>query len=461
MKTSPLLLSVAALAASASCTIGAPPGFSDGSSWSFPLVGSLEGGQVLAPVMIHDKGPYLFVIDPDAPVSVLDSAIANELELRSGVGPQLLDESDTQRTTMTAEVLKVSVGTLTVKSRVFLISDVGAYNTAGRQVRGVIGRDILADSLVYGFDRDRAMGYLATQKGFTAPTDAVVVSYELRKNRVPTGMKIVSRRLVDAKVNGKTFTLHVDLGEVPSQLREKKWGEAAVAPIAVQRTMTDEAGTHRDVTKGAIASLVELGAAQARDVLFVPYGDKRWDEIDFDGTLGLGFFSDYVVWNNFDDNAIYLAPRTKTDLTTERIARWGSDMLDSCAVPACTTAALLAPPEEPPPAPPADPTDPAAGAPAEPAVMKPAPVMPAILEVTRTESVADVALEVLLEARAQNGEPAGLPLVVATFPVGTTHVTQRLDDAYRDTTWKVIDASPFVRACPKEGACIYQLGAAK
>ncbi len=51
--------------------------------------------------------------------------------------------------------------------------------------------------------------------------------------------------------------------------------------------------------------------------------------------------------------------------------------------------------------------------------------------------------------------------MVATFPVGTTQVTQRLDDSYRNTIWKVRDVSPFVRACPKEGACIYQLGAAR
>lgn len=456
----------------AGCTLGAPPGFSSGDSWSFPLVGSLEGGQLVAPVKLHDQGPYLFIIDPDAPYSIVDGALANELDLRTAIGPQFLDESDTLRTTKTAEVLKIQLGTLTVKTRTFLLSDIGAYNTGGRQVRGVIGRDLLADSLVYGFDRDRAMGFLATQKGFQPPGDAVVVSYELRKNRVPSGIHVVSRRLVDATIGGKTFTLHADLGEVPSQLRTKHWASAGLATIAVKRAMTDEVGTRREIDQGGVAGQVALGAATARDVLFVPYADKRWDELDVDGTLGLGFFAGYTVWTNFDDSVMYLAPRTDADLTAERISRWGSDVLAGCKDPACTRAALLEPEPapadalpEPPPAPPASPDGtPAAGAPAAPAgavATRPAPTMPAILQVERDAAVADVAFEVVLEARAQNGTPAGLPLVVATFPAGTTQVTQKLDDAYRATVWKVVDVSPFPRACPKDGACVYQLGAAK
>ncbi len=343
-----LLTAALALALAAplgSCTIGAPPGFSSGDSWSFPLAGALEGGQLLAPVIIHDKGPYLFVIDPDAPHSILDGALASELELRTAIGPKFLDETDTQRTSKTAEVLRIKLGTLTVKTRTFFLSNIGAYNTGGRQVRGVIGRDILADSLVFGFDRDRSMGYLATQKGFQVPPDAVAISYELRRNRVPTGIHIISRRMVNATIGGATFKLHVDLGDVPSQLREQKWAAAQLAPIAVQRTLTDEVGTRREVDRGAVASSVQLGAATARDVLFIPYGDKRWDEIHIDGTLGLGFFAGYTVWTNFDDNVMSLVPRATADLTTERVGRWGSAALSACADPACSRAALLAPEE--------------------------------------------------------------------------------------------------------------------
>ncbi|MCA9677309.1 MAG: aspartyl protease family protein [Kofleriaceae bacterium] len=467
------ILAVAAAAASTSCTIGAPPGFSSGDSWSFPLVGALEGGQLLAPVVIQGQGPYLFLIDPDAPVSILDGALANELDLHTAIGPTLVDETDTLRTTKTAEVLRIQLGNLTVKNRVFMMSDVGTYNVAGRQVRGVIGRDVLADSLVFGFDRDRGMGYVATQQGFTPGAGATRLGYELRKIRIESGIRPVSRRLVHARVGGADVVLHVDLGEIPSQLREKKWSAAGLAPIAVTRALVDEAGTRREVDHGAVASDVAVDGVAARDVLFVPFADKRWDETDYDGTLGLGFFADDTVWINFDKNALYVEPRSTEDLTRARIDRWGAAALSACTDPACTRAEMLVPepqPPEPPAggtvdAPPADPTG--ADAAAKPVPPPPPPPPPSkrgappLLHVERDASVADVAFEVLLEARAASGAPAGLPLIVAEFPPGTTQVTQKVDAPYVGTTFKVLDVSPFVRTCPHEGACVYQLSAAK
>src|SRR4051812_1080712 len=37
----------------AGCTVGAPPGFSGGDRWTFPLVGPLEDGLLVTPVSVH------------------------------------------------------------------------------------------------------------------------------------------------------------------------------------------------------------------------------------------------------------------------------------------------------------------------------------------------------------------------------------------------------------------------
>jgi hypothetical protein len=50
----------------AGCTVGAPPGFSAGENWTFPLVGPLENGLLITPATVKGHGPYLFAIDPDA-----------------------------------------------------------------------------------------------------------------------------------------------------------------------------------------------------------------------------------------------------------------------------------------------------------------------------------------------------------------------------------------------------------
>jgi hypothetical protein len=439
-----------ALCVLAGCTVGAPPGFSSGDSWSAPLVGPLEGGPLLVPVKVHDKGPYLFLIDPDAPVSHVDEALASELELHSTIGGEYVDETDKARALRLAEVLRIQIGTLTVRNKTFWVMGVGAFNHAGRQVRGVIGRDILADSLVFGFDRKRGMAYLATQKGFTSPEGGAVVDYRLEKTRLATGFAAVSRRLTHATINGKQFTVHIDLGAVDSQLRESKWGEAGLVPVPLQRDLVDEAGTHRQTTTAAVGQNVALGGAQGGQVLFVPYEDRRWSDQILDGTIGLNFFSGTVVWLNFDDKRLYLSPEATGDLTKERIDRWGSAVLSACAVPACTTAKLLVP--ETAEAPPAAEGEAAVPAPA------PVPAGQPILHIERSAEVKDLAFEVLIEAQSAEGVPAGLPHLLAIFPAGETTLTQALDDSFAGATFAVIDVDPFPRACAKPGACAYLLG---
>jgi hypothetical protein len=389
------------------------------------------------------------MIDPDSPVSSLDQALAGELELLTKRSGEYVDESDKARSLEFAEVLRVQIGTLTVRQKQFWVMGVGAFNHAGRQIRGVIGRDILADSLVFGFDRKRGLAYLATQKGFTAPEGGSVVGYRLERTRIETGFAAVSRRLTHAMINGKRYTVHLDLGAVDSQLREEKFQDAGLTVVPLERTHVDEAGTHRTTKSAGIAQSVALGAAQGGQVLFVPYEEKRWDAEIIDGTIGLNFFSGSAVWMNFDDSELHLAPEASGDLTRERIDRWGSAQLSACAAPACTTAELLVPE-----APAAAPTGDAAGAPVPP----PPPASKPVLHIERTADVKDLAFEVLIEARTADGAPAALPRLLAVFPAGETTLTQGLDDRFAGATFHVIDVDPFPRACAAGGACAYLLG---
>src|SRR5207237_10159201 len=82
-----------------------------------------------------------------------------------------------------------------------------------------------------------------------------------------------------------------------------------------------------------------------------------------------------------------------------------------------------------------------------------------IVHLQRDPAGKDVNIEVVLEAVSKDGKPLGLPLMVANFPEGADTMTTQLDPQYGDATMRVVDASPFVRACPTAGhACIYTLG---
>ncbi len=188
-----------AFAVLGSCAVGAPLGFSSGDSWSFPLVAPLEDSQYLVPVWIKDKGPYLFMIDPDAPVSSLDNAIQSDLDLYTTRGPEQLDERDHLVPTALAEVPKIRIGdSLTIEQLKMHVHKVGTYQSAGRLVRGILGRDVIADSLIFAADRDHGMAYLATQGHYAPPTDGHVITYRISRPEP----EMPRRNLTQAEING-------------------------------------------------------------------------------------------------------------------------------------------------------------------------------------------------------------------------------------------------------------------
>jgi hypothetical protein len=445
----------------AGCSMGAPPGFSSGESWSFPLVGPLEDTLLIVPVFVHDKGPYLMAIDPDAPISVVDQGIVNELGLRTTVGGKILDETDTNRQTMNAEVLRFRLGNLTVRSRYPLTMKVGSYNLGGRQLRGVLGRDIIADSLVFGFDREKGVGYLATQKGFTPPNDSMAIDYDILTNRLPADILPPGRRIARVAIDGKPFDLHVDLGAVTSSLRPSLWAKAGLTAIAMESDVRDEAGTVRHYKEAAVGGQVEVGSLSAGGVTFVPYGDKRWEEEFVDGTLGLNFFRTLNVFANWDAEKFYVTPRGNVLATvTERIKRWGNPTLDGCTNLGCVEVGMIDPP-------------PAAPAPATPAPAEPAPsgapgagaapgaafpIQPPqpkpVLTIEREASASSLDLEVTLGAVGTNGELVVMPRLVVNLPAGVDRLSSQLDPTYAGTKLVVLDVSPFPRQCARGGGCI-------
>lgn len=450
------ILAAAVSALLCACAGGAPPGFSAGDTWVFPLVGPLEGSFLVTPVTVGGKGPYLFLIDPDASASSIDERLAKELGLYTALGPRLIDESDTSRPTKVAELPALTVGTLTVKNRVVTLHRDGAYAVDGRDVRGVLGRDVIADSLVFGFDRDAGMAFLATRETFTPPAQALRIGYDHRRmrrsdeehpspNGGPTGA--VQRRVARVHVNDGEAKLHLDLGAVTSQLRPSKWKALRLAPVPFRATAIDEVGTTREIDKAGIVNHLEVGGATAMGLAMIPYADARWDELDVDGTLGLDFFAPYAVWADWHERAFYLRPRDgEADLVARRIDRWNAPVLSACKAPACASARLEAPP------PPAAPTTP-------PVAGEPAPLVePPILVVERTAEVADITYELMLEAVGADGRPLGLPRLVVTFPAGQREVRQHLTPAFVDARFRVLDVSPFVRPCPSGPmGCVFEL----
>ncbi|HWO26045.1 MAG TPA: hypothetical protein VNO30_45275 [Kofleriaceae bacterium] len=428
------------------CTSGAPPGFSGGTGdrWSFPLVGPLEGDLLITTVTLGTHGPFLFRIDPDAPISIVDAELVKVADLRPISGPDRLDETDTQRPRAYAEVLGLEVGSLIVERREVMVVPRHTYDASGRRILGVLGRDVLADSLAFGFDRDRGLGHLVAERSFRPPAGAAAIAFGVLEPRIGNAQVLpVPRRLVSASIggggggggggsSGGALQLHVDLGAVESQLREELWERAGLVAREVRAAVIDEVATPRAVTRSSDPAPVTLGPITG-SAAFIPYADKRWEAQDIAGTLGLGFFAGQSVWTSWHTRQLHVVGRRPAPVA-ERIARWDSAVLAKCKQPGCIAVRVI---------------DPLAGKALEEG--KPRPGL--ILSIAREEPAGGMELEVTLEVAGD----AKQPLFIVNLPPHVDRLIHQLRPELLGKTLEVVDASPFPRVCPGGGGCVDQI----
>jgi hypothetical protein len=460
-RLSACLVSTALIALVGCGGAGAPSGFSKGDHWTFPLVGPLEDGVLIAPATVHGKGPYLFAIDPDANVSVIDKQVADDAALTTSRGPTLLDENGEEQARAYAELVDFQLGTLAIDRRTVMLVPSDFYNTEGRRVNGVIGRDVLADGLVFGFDRDQGIAMLSTPQTFTPPPDAIAVHYDpvavdpvmmagvqghssggsesantddasrigvvTRASTTAIDPTPVTRRVAAVQIGGAQVAMHLDLGGPVSELREPLWAKVKAQPTGMKQRLLDETATVRQITGGAVATDVALGAARAPRITLVPYVDKRFAVAKVDGALGLDFFRPYAVYANWATHTYYLKPRGDAAATaTARFGRWGA-ALPSCAHPGCATASL---------------TETTGGT---------------RLDVVRDPEVAKRALEIRIGVTPAAGKSASA--LVVELPAAVDKISGGVPANYEGAKVTVLDTSPFTRPCDSAEGCVYQFEA--
>lgn len=469
-----LALSLAFVAA---CVVGSPPGFSSGDNWEVPLVAPLENDSLLVPVSINGEGPFLFMIDPDSEVSSVESSLQAGLKLYAGrSAAQKQNENDNLIRIIIAEIPKMTLGSLSVRNLRVRVHADGAFWSGGRRVRGIIGKDIIADSLIYSFNRDRGVMYIGTQGHLPAPEGAKAISFSQSYGNH-------RRYLSKFKLNHKhTVSMHLDLGARTTLLWSKLIDKYKFPKIPVSADLVDEFGTTRHVDSGTIVGIVESGGNESNGVLMLPYGDKRLEPEDLDGVIGQNFWSKFNVVVNWHHKKFYMTPRSR-DLAahaTERLERWGSQLKD-CATPACMTVTMTevqpqpivhdastpsmtavpstefaAPPEGAPP-----PIAPPGTTPPEAVVDERKVELPATfsLMLERTAPGTDFAYDVLVGAVDDKGKSLDLPPFLASFQSGVPAlgIPELAPEYGKAAKFIVLDMSPVgLRGCDG-GRCIYQL----
>lgn len=442
----PFLAALALLCTSA-CVVGAPPGFSSGDLWTVPLVAPLENDLLLVPVSINGEGPFLFMVDPDSPTSSIESSLQSGMKLyATRAATQAQNEDDHLVRVVLAEVRKMTIGTLSIRNMKVRVHDDATFWSGGRRVRGILGRDVISDSLIYSFDRDRGKMYIATQGNLKTPEGALPLSFTQSYSQH-------RRYLATIKLNRQhKLTMHLDLGARTSMLWPALIKDYKMPNLPVQAELVDEYGFKRTVNSGTMAGIVEAKKTLANAVLMLPYGDKRLEPEDLDGIMGQNFWSRYNVTVNWHHKKFWLQPRSRNlaALSKERIGRWG-DSLAACAEPACVKATLLGGPAK---APTADPAavDPAAADPAaaDPAAADPATADPAAAADPAAPAppapVTDPAT-VPADAAVRVPEPSGPPSTVAPYGLLIERSAPGTNFAY-DVVLGAVDAEGLLLDLP-------------
>jgi hypothetical protein len=304
------LISGGVLALGAGCAASPPIGYSSGVRWTVPLVDPLDGGALLIPASIHGKGPFLFALDPDAQVSLIDRGVAAELGLYTPPSRwvRFVDERDRTVPRRPYEVLRFEAGDLRVENVVMYSAPAGSLRGDGRVVHGVLGRDLLSRTIVIDVDRDRGVVRLALTGHQQPPAEARRVRGWVHKPHDGPVRKLILPVRTEA---GTRLALAVDL--------------------AARRTAVHERLRER---LGAVAAL-HVDGVVAGDVALEPLADRRVRASDYDGVLGQDVLARYRVVFDPDARTLWLAPRAANPaaLVSERLARWGDAL--ACADVGC------------------------------------------------------------------------------------------------------------------------------
>lgn len=103
---------------------------------------SVAGGYLLAPVVLNGNGPYEFLLDTATTTTFVDPKLVSQLALPMGSSETLVSlAAETRVHRVRVESLRL--GTREVRDVDLLAAELGAVLRLGRDIRGVLGNDIL------------------------------------------------------------------------------------------------------------------------------------------------------------------------------------------------------------------------------------------------------------------------------------------------------------------------------
>ena len=387
------LLGVVGISTLCACAAAPPVGYTGGVRWNVPLVAPLDGAELVIPAMVHDQGPFLFLLNPDQQVSLIDRGVADSLKLFTPPDSwkNLANSDDNMIPARPYEVMRWQAGDLSIRNVRMYSVKAGSMWYRGMPLAGVLGTDLLSRTIVLDVDRDRGMVHLSLTGHHVKPNPATRVKGRVHRRRFPI-RKVVVPVTLERNDGPRQIELAVDL----SAQRTAVWNDLLPSPDTP----------------------LVIGDERVEDLQLDGYSDMRPDAGDYDGILGQDILSRYRVTLDQDRRVLWLAPRPNSlhSMAAERISRWG-DTFARCQVLGCVSFAH----------------DASGGLLAKRDPQAPAQAFEVVLEALDAQGQP---LPGLLRTRVDPGEVTALSDVLANFP------------GQPAASYRVVDASPHVASRP-------------
>ncbi len=286
----------------AACGAAPPLGYTGNrTQWTVPLVHP-EQRELVVSATVQGKGPYLFVIDPDAARSVIDDRVARQLDLYSDNHyVRVVNQLDVSMPRKFYEVLKLDAGDLHIRNVKMLNAPAGSLRAGGQVVQGILGSDLVSRTIVVGVDRDAGLLNLA-----------LTGHQEVREasSRVE-GWLYRGLFYVPMRVGDRTLTMQVRLASSVSTIRPRALDGLGLRGMPAGAMQVDATGTVAHLRGAGVADQVELDGITLRNVPFYRNVDDREDlQFNYDGILGQDILSRFDITLDRDSKVLYLAPRS-------------------------------------------------------------------------------------------------------------------------------------------------------
>jgi hypothetical protein len=259
--------------------------------------------QIVAAVSINHTGPYGFLIDTGTQVTMVDPSLAAQLHL-NGQGEAVVASAGANASASFARVNLIEAGSHAVANHDVLVYDLGNLQSAGLNIRGVLGEDFLErfDMLIDNAHNllclDDSGAMRAEMKG---PRIPLLAPAEASEGTLPRSL-IVSARLSDGM---RPVRLKLDSGANTPFL----YNTSSYMALGAFRGVSLQGGAGARRTYTALPpQTMRVGSVEVPHVMFVTLAGVQKDSrtSDFDGLLSMSVFR--RVFINHQERSVVLDP---------------------------------------------------------------------------------------------------------------------------------------------------------